>query len=150
MKLYILEIWIWCHCILNSYFKLVSWWYGYQYLVWICMMTCWVYKLYSVVSGLYLQVTFIAWLWVVFAHWSFIIDTYLDLWIEFGLSMPLVTWFSNLSSCRRDEMLLPGTIMVEDCGWLFYADRLDILRARCSVHGRDHSAMDFGMTWLDI
>ena len=56
-------------------------------------------------------------------------------------------WFS---SCIRNEMLLPSTVMVEDWGWLFYADRLDILRVRCSVHGFDHGAIDFGMTWLDI
>ena len=60
----------------------------------------------------------------------------------------MICWY--LSSCRRDEMFLPGTVMAEDCGWLFYADRLDILRVRCSVHGCDHGAIDFGMTWLDI
>ena len=47
-------------------------------------------------------------------------------------------------------MLLPGTVIEEDCGWLFYVDRLDILRARCLVHGCDHGAIDSGMTWLDI
>ena len=68
---------IWCYYIISSYFRLVSWWYGYQYLIWICMMTYWVYKLCSVVSGLYLQVVFMTWIWVVFSHWPFIIDTYL-------------------------------------------------------------------------
>ena len=43
-------------------------------------------------------------------------------------------------------MFLSGTVMAEDYGGLFYADRVDILRARCSVHGCDHGAIDFGMT----
>ena len=43
-------------------------------------------------------------------------------------------------------MLLLGIVMVEDCGLLFYADRLEILRVTCMVHGCDHGAMDFGMT----
>ena len=53
-------------------------------------------------------------------------------------------------SCRRDEMLLPGTVMAEDCGWLFYADRLDILRFKCLVHRCNHGAIYFGITWLNI
>ena len=54
------------------------------------------------------------------------------------------------SSCRRDEMLLPGTVMAEDCGWLFYANKLNTLRVGCLVHGCDHGVMDFGMKLLDI
>ena len=33
------------------------------------------------------------------------------------------------------EEMLPGTIMVDDFGRLFYADRLDILRVSCSGSG---------------
>ena len=61
----------------------------------------------------------------------------LHLWLGYGLSLPIELSllmhiqiggldlgclcpkshdFMILSSCRRDEMLLPGTIMVEDCG----------------------------------
>ena len=47
------------------------------------------------------------------------------------------------SSCRRNEMLLPGIVKEEDYGCLFYANRLDTLRVGCSVHGCDHGAMDF-------
>ena len=79
---------IWCHYILSLYLSFVSWWYAYQCLVWICMMNCWVYKLCNVVSYLYLQVAFMAWIWVIFAHWSFIIDEYSDWRLGFGLSMP--------------------------------------------------------------
>lgn len=47
-------------------------------------------------------------------------------------------------------MLLLGRAMVEDCSWLFYVDRLNTLRVRCSVYGYDYGAMNFGMTWLDL
>ena len=62
----------------------------------------------------------------------------MHLWVGYELSLPI------------DLSLLLGIVMVEDCGWLFYVDKLDILRARFSVHGCDHGAIDFGMTWLDI
>lgn len=35
------------------YLILISCWHGYQYLTWICKLHCWVYKICSVVSGLY-------------------------------------------------------------------------------------------------
>ena len=115
------------------------------------MITCWVYKLCSGVSGLYLQIAFMAWIWVVFAHWSFSLLMHIQIG---GLDLGCLCHKSHdlliLSLCRRDEMLLPGTVMVEDCGWLFYADRLDILRIRCFVHGCDHGTIDFGMTWFDV
>ena len=34
------------------------------------------------------------------------------IWVVYALSHMI------LSSCRRHEMLLPGTVMVKDCGWL--------------------------------
>ena len=45
-----------------------------------------------------------------------------------------------------DEMLLLGIVMVKDYGLLFYVDRLDTLRVGYSIHGCDHSVIDFGMT----
>ena len=58
--------------------------------------------------------------------------------------------FMIFSSCIRDEIFLLGKVMVEEYGWLFYADKLDTLRVRCLVHECDHGAMDFGVTWLDV
>ena len=130
----------------HSYFRLVSWWYGYQCLVWICMMTCWVYKLCSVVSSLYLQVIFMAWYGL-----SFPIDLSLLMHIQIGgldlgCLCPKSHDFIFFSSCS-DEMMLPDIVMVEDCGWLFYANRLDILRVICSLQGCDHDVIDFA--WHD-
>ena len=43
-------------------------------------------------------------------------------------------------------MSLLGIVMVEDCGQLFYPDRLENFRVSLLVHGCDHDVMDFGMT----
>lgn len=136
MACYIMEIWIWCHCILDVVSWLLLWWHGYQF--WFEYVCCidWSTSCAVLWAVFTYRISPMTWIWVVYAHRSFIVYAYSDLVACFS------HWFVDLLSCWGGEMLLPGTVMMGDLhGWLCDADRLDTLRVRCLFHGDDHDAM---------
>ncbi len=66
------------------------------------------------------------------------------IWVVYALSH-MIYYFLHVEGMRCCYQVQSWWRIVVD-----YADRLDILRARCSVHGCDHGVIDFGMTWLVI